>query len=68
MSALHKMPFTSKSDSVTVTMDDWKHARSKVRPSITRGITVEVPKVAWEDIGGLQDLKVWFSFILFLRK
>eukprot|EP00268_Persea_americana_P057363 TRINITY_DN6872_c0_g1_i3.p1 TRINITY_DN6872_c0_g1~~TRINITY_DN6872_c0_g1_i3.p1 ORF type:complete len:549 (+),score=129.69 TRINITY_DN6872_c0_g1_i3:229-1875(+) len=57
MSALHKMSFASRNDSVLVTMDDWKHARSKVHPSITRGITVEVPKVSWEDIGGLQDLK-----------
>ena len=64
MSALHKMSFASRNDLVLVTMDDWKHARSKVHPSITRGITVEVPKVPWEDIGGLQGLKVWLSFIL----
>ncbi|KAK2636041.1 hypothetical protein Ddye_030833 [Dipteronia dyeriana] len=40
-----------------VTMEDWKHARSVVGPSITRGVTVEIPKVSWEDIGGLRDLK-----------
>ncbi|KAL2233502.1 cell division control protein 48 homolog B isoform X1 [Sesamum indicum] len=40
-----------------ITVDDWKHARSVVGPSITRGVTVEVPKVSWEDIGGLKDLK-----------
>ncbi|KAK0573419.1 hypothetical protein LWI29_007781 [Acer saccharum] len=40
-----------------VTMEDWKHARSVAGPSITRGVTVEIPKVSWEDIGGLRDLK-----------
>ncbi|KAI3720172.1 hypothetical protein L6452_21085 [Arctium lappa] len=38
-------------------MDDWKSARSIVGPSITRGVTVEIPKVSWDDIGGLNDLK-----------
>lgn len=42
----------------TITMEDWKQARSVVGPSITRGVTVEIPKVTWEDIGGLRDLKV----------
>ncbi|KAL6990792.1 Cell division control protein 48 B [Sarracenia purpurea var. burkii] len=41
----------------SLTMDDWNHARSIVRPSITRGVTMEIPKVSWEDIGGLEDLK-----------
>ncbi|XP_057494051.1 cell division control protein 48 homolog B-like isoform X2 [Actinidia eriantha] len=40
-----------------LTMEDWKHARSVAGPSITRGVTVEIPKVSWEDIGGLKDLK-----------
>ncbi|CAK9186210.1 unnamed protein product [Ilex paraguariensis] len=40
-----------------LTMDDWKQARTVVGPSITRGVTVEIPKVCWEDIGGLRDLK-----------
>ncbi|XP_042498371.1 cell division control protein 48 homolog B [Macadamia integrifolia] len=41
----------------SLTMDDWKRAKSIVRPSITRGVTVEIPKVSWDDIGGLKDLK-----------
>ncbi|KAF4357531.1 hypothetical protein G4B88_026910 [Cannabis sativa] len=40
-----------------LTMEDWNHARSVVGPSITRGVTVEIPNVTWEDIGGLKDLK-----------
>lgn len=43
---------------LSVTMEDWRHARSVVGPSITRGVTVEIPRVTWEDIGGLRDLKV----------
>ncbi|XP_004493364.1 cell division control protein 48 homolog B [Cicer arietinum] len=41
----------------SLTMEDWKKARSLVKPSITRGITVDIPKVTWKDIGGLKDLK-----------
>ncbi|XP_062111417.1 cell division control protein 48 homolog B isoform X1 [Humulus lupulus] len=44
-------------DTFHLTMEDWKHARSVVGPSITRGVTVEIPNVTWEDIGGLKDLK-----------
>lgn len=42
----------------SITMDDWKQAKSVVGPSITRGVTVEIPKVSWDDIGGLNDVKV----------
>lgn len=42
----------------SLTLEDWKHARSVIGPSITRGVSVEIPKVTWEDIGGLTDLKV----------
>ncbi|CAL5388527.1 unnamed protein product [Camellia sinensis] len=41
----------------SLTMDDWKHARSVVGPSITRCVAVEIHKVSWEDIGGLKNLK-----------
>lgn len=52
---------------LSLTIEDWEHARSIVGPSITRGVTVEIPKVTWEDIGGLKDLKVCninFSFCI----
>ncbi|XP_058080438.1 cell division control protein 48 homolog B isoform X2 [Magnolia sinica] len=57
LSAQRRLSSTTKNGGIPVIMDDWKHARSKVGPSITRGITVEVPKVSWQDIGGLKDLK-----------
>ncbi|KAL1551136.1 Cell division control protein 48 B [Salvia divinorum] len=41
----------------SITMDDWNLAKSVVGPSITRGVTVEIPKVFWDDIGGLNDVK-----------
>ncbi|CAI0475761.1 unnamed protein product [Linum tenue] len=40
-----------------LTSEDWKLAMSIVGPSLTRGVAVEIPKVSWEDIGGLKDLK-----------
>ncbi|CAH9072402.1 unnamed protein product [Cuscuta epithymum] len=43
--------------SLNITVDDWRHAKSIVGPSITRGVVVEIPKVSWEDIGGLQGIK-----------
>ncbi|KAE8673257.1 hypothetical protein F3Y22_tig00111798pilonHSYRG00019 [Hibiscus syriacus] len=42
---------------VSLTVEDWNHAKSVVGPSITRGVTVDVPNVSWDDIGGLKDLK-----------
>ncbi|CAN8266621.1 unnamed protein product [Cochlearia groenlandica] len=44
-------------DSLVLTSQDFKIAKSVVGPSITRGITVEIPKVTWDDVGGLKDLK-----------
>ncbi|CAM6104838.1 unnamed protein product [Calypogeia fissa] len=40
-----------------VGMDEWEDARKNVGPSIVRGTAAEVPKVSWEDIGGLHDVK-----------
>lgn len=60
MSAVKRSSDANKCAGVlSVTMEDWRHARSVVGPSITRGVTVEIPKVTWEDIGGLRDLKVY---------
>ncbi|KAL3336557.1 hypothetical protein AABB24_029285 [Solanum stoloniferum] len=58
MSAVRKFSdLNLEDDSYSINMEDWKHARSVVGPSITRGVTVEIPKVSWEDIGGLKDIK-----------
>ncbi|XP_042377914.1 cell division control protein 48 homolog B-like [Zingiber officinale] len=42
---------------IVIKMEDWESARSEVCPSVTKGITEEVTKVSWDDIGGLKDLK-----------
>ncbi|KAJ8548027.1 hypothetical protein K7X08_021263 [Anisodus acutangulus] len=58
MSAVRKCSDSNlEDDYYSINMEDWKHARSVVGPSITRGVTVEIPKVSWEDIGGLKDIK-----------
>lgn len=44
-------------EALLLTMEDWDYARSIVGPSITRGVTVEIPKVSWDDIGGYKELK-----------
>ena len=40
-----------------VTWKDFVAARAQVRPSALREVGVEVPKVAWDDVGGLGDVK-----------
>ncbi|XP_016435476.1 cell division control protein 48 homolog B [Nicotiana tabacum] len=58
MSAVRKCSDSNLDEgSYSISMEDWKHARSVVGPSITRGVTVEIPNVSWEDIGGLKDIK-----------
>ncbi|KAF1863795.1 hypothetical protein Lal_00030903 [Lupinus albus] len=59
MFAVKRSSSNTKKDTnnFSLTMEDWKNARSAVGPSITRGVTVEIPKVTWADIGGLQELK-----------
>ncbi|CAL5334910.1 unnamed protein product [Camellia sinensis] len=45
MSAVRKSSDANKEAGMrSLTMDDWKHARSVLGPSITRGVTVEIPK------------------------
>ena len=42
---------------IDVTMDDFMTALLEVEPSALREVLVEVPDVAWEDIGGLERVK-----------
>ncbi|MCO5608941.1 hypothetical protein L7F22_063159 [Adiantum nelumboides] len=41
----------------TLKMEDWEQAHLMVGPSIVRGAVADVPKVLWDDIGGLSELK-----------
>jgi len=40
-----------------VKMDDFKEALKSVEPSALREVMVEIPRVKWEDIGGLEEVK-----------
>lgn len=45
-------------DSMAVNQDHFRHALSMSNPSSLRETVVEVPNVNWDDIGGLEDVKV----------
>jgi transitional endoplasmic reticulum ATPase len=40
-----------------VTMDDFKNAHRGIEPSAMREFLIEVPKISWDDIGGLEGAK-----------
>jgi len=40
-----------------VIMDDFTYALSEIEPSGMREVIVEIPRVTWSDIGGLDDVK-----------
>lgn len=42
---------------LVVTKDDFENALRMVEPSAMREVMIEVPKVTWDDIGGLKDAK-----------
>ncbi|MDY6777831.1 MAG: CDC48 family AAA ATPase [Candidatus Nanohaloarchaea archaeon] len=44
-------------DKLVVSMDDMKNGVRLVEPSAMREIHVQVPKVGWDDVGGLDDVK-----------
>jgi len=44
-------------EKMEVKMEDFKDAHRGIEPSAMREFLVEVPKVSWEDIGGLEDPK-----------
>ncbi|KAI3629970.1 hypothetical protein MIR68_008608 [Amoeboaphelidium protococcarum] len=45
-------------DSLAVSMENFRHALGISNPSALRETVVEVPTVTWEDIGGLEKVKV----------
>ena len=44
-------------NSLSVTMDNFRFALSHTNPSALRETIVEVPKVTWDDVGGLEPVK-----------
>ncbi|XP_048858587.1 ATPase family protein 2 homolog isoform X2 [Brienomyrus brachyistius] len=45
-------------DAVTITLEDLQLAMSVVKPSAMREVAIDVPKVQWSDIGGMDDVKL----------
>jgi len=45
-------------EKMRVTPDDFKQALKEVEPSAMREVLVEIPRVAWTDVGGLEDIKL----------
>ncbi|XP_064200064.1 ATPase family gene 2 protein homolog A isoform X2 [Anguilla rostrata] len=43
---------------VTVTLQDLQRAMSEVKPSAMREVAVDVPKVHWSDVGGMEEVKL----------
>jgi len=44
-------------EEMRVSMSDFKDALTEVEPSGMREVLVEIPKVTWDDIGGLDDVR-----------
>uniref|UniRef100_A0A4W5JPA2 AFG2 AAA ATPase homolog A n=1 Tax=Hucho hucho TaxID=62062 RepID=A0A4W5JPA2_9TELE len=43
---------------VTVTLQDLQWAMSEVKPSAMREVAIDVPKVRWSDVGGMEQVKL----------
>jgi len=44
-------------EKMEVTMEDFKNAHRGIEPSAMREFLIEVPKVSWEEVGGLENIK-----------
>ncbi len=44
-------------DRMIVTQEDFEGALNEVEPSAMREVLVELPKVSWDDVGGLDEVK-----------
>ncbi|MCJ7421351.1 CDC48 family AAA ATPase [Sphingomicrobium astaxanthinifaciens] len=44
-------------DNLAVTADDFREAQKRVQPSAMREVMVEMPRVGWDDIGGLDEAR-----------
>ena len=44
-------------ENMKVSMDDFREALNDVEPSGMREVLVEIPKVTWADVGGLDDVR-----------
>jgi transitional endoplasmic reticulum ATPase len=52
-------------DSMAVNQDLFRHALAISNPSSLRETVVEMPNISWEDVGGLEEVKVSRLFLFF---
>jgi transitional endoplasmic reticulum ATPase len=45
-------------EKMKITVDDFKEALKEIEPSALRDVFVEIPTVQWEDVGGLEEIKL----------
>uniref|UniRef100_UPI00358EF08A ATPase family gene 2 protein homolog A isoform X2 n=1 Tax=Myxine glutinosa TaxID=7769 RepID=UPI00358EF08A len=45
-------------DDIIITMEDFKQALKVVRPSAMREVALDIPPVAWSDVGGQEEVKL----------
>lgn len=44
-------------ENMTVSQADFLQALKEIKPAVLRSVEVEVPHIAWDDIGGLDTIK-----------
>lgn len=44
-------------EQMTVTGEDFRQALRAIEPSVLRSLALEVPQIAWDEIGGLDEIK-----------
>ncbi|XP_005994768.1 ATPase family gene 2 protein homolog A isoform X2 [Latimeria chalumnae] len=55
----HAIPSDSEvAGSVVIVLNDFLQAMNDVRPSAMREVAIDVPKVSWSDIGGMETVKL----------
>uniref|UniRef100_A0A8C4EUU3 non-chaperonin molecular chaperone ATPase n=1 Tax=Dicentrarchus labrax TaxID=13489 RepID=A0A8C4EUU3_DICLA len=54
----HKPSDQQLMGTVTVTLQDLQWAMSVVKPSAMREVAIDVPKVRWSDVGGMEEVKL----------
>ena len=57
LATLCRLLLRSANNPVQVSMGDMRQAQSQVRPSALREVALELPRVGWQDVGGLQAVK-----------
>ncbi|XP_075961344.1 ATPase family gene 2 protein homolog A isoform X2 [Anarhichas minor] len=58
LGASHRPSDQQLTGTVTVTPQDLQWAMSVVKPSAMREVAIDVPKVRWSDVGGMEEVKL----------